>query len=120
MKIKNGHSVYLGGKIMEKASIHKEKELEFHRQFYNLRFKANDMDFAFQWAIGSCVNGGAAIGEGFYAASRMKDGDPESWVREWMALAERVHNRRRSVFLHRPGGAPARLQLRHPRPARPG
>jgi len=82
-----------GGKMKQKAYIQAEKELEFHRQFHNLRFKANDMDFAFQWAMGSCANGGAAIGEGFYAASRMKDGDPASWVREWMALAGRVHKR---------------------------
>src|SRR4030042_3133833 len=82
-----------GVKMKQKAYIQAEKELEFHRQFHNLRFTANDMDFAFQWAMGSCVNGGAAIGEGFYAASRMKDGDPESWAREWMALAERVHKR---------------------------
>jgi len=79
--------------MKENTFSQQEKDLEFHRQFHNLRFKANDMDFAFQWAMGSCVNGGAAIGEGFYAASRMKDGDPESWVREWMGLAERVHKR---------------------------
>jgi pimeloyl-ACP methyl ester carboxylesterase len=84
--------------MKEKAAIQQEKELEFHRQFYKLRFKANDMDFAFQWAMGSCVNGGAAIGEGFYAASRMKDGDPESWVREWMALADRVHKRGQAML----------------------
>jgi alpha-beta hydrolase superfamily lysophospholipase len=79
---------------MDSQSIRRqEKELEFHRQFHTLRFKANDMDFAFQWAMGSAVHGGASIGGGFYAASRMKDGDPESWVREWMALAGRVEQR---------------------------
>jgi hypothetical protein len=84
--------------MKNKSYRKQEKELEFHRQFHNLRFRANDMDFAFQWAMGSCVNGGASIGEGFYAASRMKDGDPESWVREWMALAGRIHKRGRVML----------------------
>jgi pimeloyl-ACP methyl ester carboxylesterase len=76
-----------------RAVQRQEKELEFHRQFRKMRFAANDMDFAFQWVMGSAVHGGAGIGEGFYAASRMKEGDPESWIREWTELAQRVENR---------------------------
>jgi pimeloyl-ACP methyl ester carboxylesterase len=56
-------------------------------------FKANDMDFAFQWLMGSAVHGGAGIGESFYAASLIKDGDTSSWEREWTALGNRVRER---------------------------
>jgi hypothetical protein len=32
-----------------------EKRAHAHRQFYRMRFRANDMDFAFQWILGSAV-----------------------------------------------------------------
>ncbi|MBN2388856.1 MAG: alpha/beta fold hydrolase [Anaerolineales bacterium] len=69
------------------------QEFQAHRQFYRMRFKANDMDFAFQLLMGTAVHGGVGIGESFYAASRIKDGDPDSWEREWTALGERVRKR---------------------------
>lgn len=69
------------------------KEFQAHRQFHRMYFKANDMDFVFQWLMGSAVHGGAGIGESFYAAARMKDGDPSSWEREWTALGDRVRAR---------------------------
>lgn len=69
------------------------KEFQAHRQFHRLYFKANDMDYAFQWLMGSAVHGGAGIGESYYAASRMKDGDPVSWEREWTAMGNRVSAR---------------------------
>lgn len=64
-----------------------------HRPYVSVRFQAGDMDFAFQWILGGTHNGGCEIGEAFYAASRMADGDPESWVNEWLALARRVEKR---------------------------
>lgn len=79
--------------MRNKAFQEQVKHFDAHRQFHRLHFKANDMDFFFQWVMGSAVHGGAGIGEGFYAASRMKDGDPGSWAREWTALAERIHMR---------------------------
>ncbi len=69
------------------------RQFNAHRQFHRLYFKANDMDFAFQWLMGSAVHGGAGIGESFYTASRIKDGDPHSWKCEWIALAERIQKR---------------------------
>jgi pimeloyl-ACP methyl ester carboxylesterase len=69
------------------------KQFVAHRQFNQMYFKANDMDFAFKWMMGSAVHGGAGIGESFYAASHMKDGDPASWERGWTGLAERVRAR---------------------------
>ncbi|MGB7538243.1 MAG: alpha/beta fold hydrolase [Anaerolineales bacterium] len=70
-----------------------QKKINYHRPYQRTYFKANDMDFVFQWLMGSAVHGGAGIGESYYAASRMKDGDPASWAREWTALAERVRAR---------------------------
>ncbi len=69
------------------------KELQYHRQFQRMYFKANDMDFVFQWLMGSAVHGGAGVGESFYTASRIKDGNPQSWEHEWSALAKRVQAR---------------------------
>jgi pimeloyl-ACP methyl ester carboxylesterase len=78
-----------------KARTSKELEEEFvaHRQFNRMYFKAYDMDFAFQWLMGSAVHGGAGIGESYYAAARIQDGNPASWGREWTALGERVRAR---------------------------
>ncbi len=71
----------------------KKENFQPHRQFVRMHFRENDMDFVFQWLLGSAANGGAGIGESFYAASRIKDGDPEGWEREWNALADRVEAR---------------------------
>jgi alpha-beta hydrolase superfamily lysophospholipase len=74
------------------------KKINYHRQFHRMYFKANDMDFVFQWLMGSAVHGGAGIGESFHAASQMKDGDPASWAREWIALAGRVQERAKGML----------------------
>lgn len=79
--------------MKSKSFRQQRKEFQAHRQFNRMYFKANDMDFAFQWLMGSAVHGGAGIGESFYAASRIKDGDPSSWEREWTALGDRVRER---------------------------
>lgn len=79
---------------MKSKSLRKQKkEFQAHRQFSRIYFRADDMDFAFQWLMGSAIHGGAGIGESFYAASRIKDGDPASWEREWMSLGNRVRDR---------------------------
>jgi pimeloyl-ACP methyl ester carboxylesterase len=70
-----------------------QKKINYHRQYHRMYFKANDMDFVFEWLMGSAIHGGAGIGESFHAASLMKDGSPESWGREWTALAGRVRER---------------------------
>jgi pimeloyl-ACP methyl ester carboxylesterase len=36
--------------------------------------------------------GGATVGECFYAASQIKDGDPESWVKAWIELANHIES----------------------------
>jgi hypothetical protein len=50
-------------------------------------------DFFFQWVLGAQIHGGAEVGEAFYAASRIQEANPESWKREWQALARRVEAR---------------------------
>jgi alpha-beta hydrolase superfamily lysophospholipase len=79
--------------MTSQAIKEQQKKISYHRQYHRMYFKANDMDFVFQWVMGSAVHGGAGIGESFHAASRMKDGNPESWAREWTALAGRVRER---------------------------
>jgi len=79
--------------MTNQAIKEQQKKFNAHRQFHRMYFKANDMDFVFQWLMGSAVHGGAGIGESFHAVSQMKDGDPASWGREWNALAGRVRER---------------------------
>ncbi|MEJ5202466.1 MAG: alpha/beta fold hydrolase [Anaerolineae bacterium] len=57
------------------------------------RFKNPTFDFFFQWLTGTQTNNGAELGESMYIASQIKDGDPESWYREFMAMGERVEER---------------------------
>jgi len=52
------------------------------------------MDFHFgNLILGSTVNHGVEIGEAFFAASEIEDGDAESWQNEWYELARRVEAR---------------------------
>ncbi len=54
-----------------------------------IRFGNEDMDFVFLWMLGYGAYGGLSVGEGFYAASGIQDGHPESWRREFTAHGER-------------------------------
>jgi hypothetical protein len=116
--------------MQEKTFKEQGRQFHAHRQFHRMYFKANDMDFAFQWLMGSAVHGGAAIGEGFYAASRIKDGDPASWEREWTSFGDRVRQRAEAALAggHIVSGREAYLRaaayyravLGSMRPAHPG
>ena len=70
-----------------------KKEALSERTRIKFRFKHDDFDFFFQWILGGQTNGGSEVGETFYAASEIKDGDPESWSSAWTSLAERVEAR---------------------------
>ncbi|MGE4557543.1 MAG: alpha/beta hydrolase family protein [Desulfovibrionaceae bacterium] len=60
----------------------------------NFIFEDGDMDFHFiNLILGSTINGGVEIGEAFYVASQIKDGDSASWQKEWFEMAERVEKR---------------------------
>lgn len=88
-------AVYWAGLAIAPAQAAEErKEFDAHATAFNYFFKEGDMDFHFgTLVLGSAVNGGLEIGEAFYAASRIKDGDAASWQEEWNELARRVEAR---------------------------
>lgn len=70
-----------------------EKVYGAHRSYVKSYFQQTDMDFAFQWILGSTINGGCEIGEAFYAASQMQDGDSQTWGDAWLELAQSVEEK---------------------------
>lgn len=44
---------------------------------------------ALQWLMGAQTSGGSELGEAMYAASRFKDGAPDSRTAEWESLGAR-------------------------------
>lgn len=75
-----------------------QKEFEAHRQYVTLHFDDNEMDFSFEWVLGSTTQGGCEIGEAFYTASQIKNGDAKSWQQEWRKMAERSLKRARKCL----------------------
>jgi len=57
------------------------------------QFKTKPFDFMFQWITGGISSGIGEIGELMYAASRIKDGDGESWYQEFTDMGERILKR---------------------------
>jgi hypothetical protein len=51
------------------------------------QFKNDDFQFGFEIVLGSCFRGAADAGEVLATAARIKDGDADSWLREWTATA---------------------------------
>jgi pimeloyl-ACP methyl ester carboxylesterase len=71
-----------------------KKAFDAHATAFKYFFHDDDMDFHFgNLVLGSAVNGGVEIGEAFYAASHIKDGDAASWQQQWFDLASRVEAR---------------------------
>ncbi|MFH1627168.1 MAG: alpha/beta hydrolase [Pseudomonadota bacterium] len=56
------------------------------------------MDFAFQWVLGSIPTGGCEVGEAFYVAGNIEDGNPESWQNEWEKMALRKETRAKAAL----------------------
>jgi Prolyl oligopeptidase family len=54
------------------------------------RFKHEDFQFCYEIALGSAYRGYVDVGEALATAGRVKDGDADTWVREWSATAERL------------------------------
>jgi alpha-beta hydrolase superfamily lysophospholipase len=69
-----------------KDELAERTRIKFH-------FGHDDYDFFLQWGCGGQTHGATEVGESFYAASQIKDGDSESWASEWTALAQRVEAR---------------------------
>ena len=75
------------------------KAFDAHATTFNYFFKDGDMDFHFgNLVMGSAVNGGVEVGEAYYAASQIKDGDAASWQKQWYALAQRAEKRGRDCL----------------------
>jgi hypothetical protein len=68
------------------------KEKLWQRSKQRIRFRNDDMDFYFAWILAHQNEGGSALGECFYTASQIKDGDPESWYKAWSEMARRVES----------------------------
>lgn len=78
----------------EAQKMTEQKETyDAHRSYVKVHFDDEEMDFAFEWLLGSISCGGCEIGEAFYAAGQIKDGDPASWQEEWEKMAARVEAR---------------------------
>jgi len=86
--------VMLAASVTSAGAAEDGKEFDAHATSFSYFFKDADMDFHFgNLVLGSAVNGGVEIGEAFYAASQIKDGDAASWQKEWYDLAKRVEAR---------------------------
>jgi hypothetical protein len=67
----------------------REKTVQRHKN--KIYFKDQDLDLYLQaFPLNHLSYGGAAAGEVFYAASRIREKDPESWVAEWSSVAARL------------------------------
>jgi len=51
-------------------------------------FKDDDFQFGLEIALGATYRQAADVGEALATAGRIKDGDSDGWVREWVATAE--------------------------------
>jgi len=66
-----------------------KKVFDAHDTGVRYHFNDTDMDFNFgTLVLGAAVNHGVEIGEAFYVASRIKDGDAASWQDEWFQMAQ--------------------------------
>ncbi|MEW6364694.1 MAG: prolyl oligopeptidase family serine peptidase [Acidobacteriota bacterium] len=54
-------------------------------------FRHDEYEFGFLIALGSSYRGAADVGECLSTAGRIKEGNAESWVTQWLATSERTH-----------------------------
>jgi hypothetical protein len=74
----------------KKAVQDKEQKFDAHDPTVRYHFKDNDMDWTFGFLLGNTSNHGMEIGEAYYTASQIKDGDAASWQAEWIKTADRL------------------------------
>jgi len=75
-------------KAQPAQSTETKKVFDAHDTGIRYHFNDTDMDFNFgTLVLGSTVNHGVEIGEAFYVASKIKDGDAASWQEEWFKMA---------------------------------
>ncbi len=74
----------------QNANQSQEQKEVFDAHDTGVRYHFNDTDMDFNFGtlvLGSTVNHGVEIGEAFYTASNIKDGDAASWQEEWFKMA---------------------------------
>jgi pimeloyl-ACP methyl ester carboxylesterase len=62
----------------------------FERSRTKVHFANEDMDYPFQVVLGYHTYGGASFGELFRTASKVEDGDPESWISSFREMGARI------------------------------
>ncbi len=82
---------------LDKKSAQKET-YDAHRSYTRYHFQDDAMDFAFQWLLGSIPNGGGEVGEAFYVAGNIEDGNPASWQNKWEQMALRKEARTKEAL----------------------
>ena len=70
-----------------------KKKFDAHEPYVRMHFADKEMDFAFALILGATMNHGCEIGEAFYTANNIKEGDAVSWQDEWIKTARRVETR---------------------------
>jgi len=75
------------------AAIHNTAWGSAHANSLHARFKVDAFDFFFAWIMGAQTHAGSETGELLVVASHIKDGDPETWIRSFTDMAERVETR---------------------------
>ncbi len=79
----------LAGPKKKVATVQEKKVFDAHDTGVRYHFNDTDMDFNFgTLVLGSTVNHGVEIGEAFYTASQIKDGNAASWQEEWFKMAQ--------------------------------
>ena len=66
------------------------KTTMFERSRTKVHFANEDIDYLFQVVLGYHTYGGASFGELFRAASKVEDGDPESWISSFREMGARI------------------------------
>ena len=81
----------LGGKVQQSKAP--ERAVDPHVGYFRFYFQDEKMDYVFgSLILGATVNHGCEIGEAFYTASKIKDGDAASWQAEWIKTARLVED----------------------------
>ena len=71
-----------------------EKVVDPHAATSRFHFNDPEMDFVFgSLVLGATVNQGCEIGEAFFTAAGIKDGDAASWQEQWLKTASLVEAR---------------------------
>jgi pimeloyl-ACP methyl ester carboxylesterase len=69
------------------------KAFDAHDPTVRYHFTDGDMDWTFGYLLGTVSNHGFEIGEAYYVASQIKDGDAGSWQAEWIKMGDRLAGR---------------------------